>query len=138
MQASVFSSEDLHLQGCKGYKYTGTTVAFDGSEDEMIGTDARQFWDEMDMRARINKELKGLKQRHDDKELIWNFENAQKEILPYPKHGKYDAEPEGMEDEAVESVVAEHEKLWEEDSDAEESAAAAEIDSDEEPWRCGD
>ena len=131
--ATVFSDKNLHLQGCKGYKYTGTTVAFDGSEDEMIGKDARQFWDEMDMRARIDKELKRLKQRHDDKELIWNFENVQKEVIPYPKHGKYDAEPEGIEDEAVESVVAEHEKLWEEDIDGEESAAAAEIGSDEEP-----
>ena len=65
--ASVFSNEDLHLQGCKGYKYTGTTVAFDGSEDKLIGHDAKQFWDEMDMRARINKELTKPKQRHDAK-----------------------------------------------------------------------
>ena len=33
--ATVFSDVNLHLQGCKGYKYTGTTVAFDGSEDWM-------------------------------------------------------------------------------------------------------
>ena len=131
--ATVNSNVNLHLQGCKGYKHTATTVAFDGSEDKEIGGDARQFWDEMDMRARIDKELKRLKKRHDDKELIWSFENVQKEVIPYPKHGKYDAEPEGMEDEAVESVVAEHERLWEEDSDAEERAAAAEIGSDEEP-----
>ncbi len=78
--ATVFSNVDLHLQGCKGYKYTGTTVAFDGSEDDMIGKDARQFWDEMDMRPRINKELERLKQLHDAKELIWNFENVQKEV----------------------------------------------------------
>ena len=34
--AHVFSDPNLHLQGCKGYKYTGTTVAFDGPEDDMI------------------------------------------------------------------------------------------------------
>ena len=66
--------------------------------------------------------------------MIWTFENVQKEIIPYPKHGKYDAEPEGMEDEAVESVVAEHENAWEEDGDeASEEAVAEAIDSDTEP-----
>ena len=109
--AAVFSVESLHLQACKGYKYTGTTVAFDGSEDELIGKDARQFWDELDMRAKINRELSRLKKRYDDGDLIWSYENVQKEVLSYPKHGKYDAEPEGMEDEAVASVVAEDEKL---------------------------
>ena len=87
--AAVVSNPQLHLQGCKGYKYTGTTVAFDGSEDFMIGKDARQFWDKMDMRAIINKELERLCQRHDAKELIWDFENVQKEVIPYPQHGKY-------------------------------------------------
>ena len=82
----------------------------------MIGKDAMQFWDEMDLRAKIDEGRKRLKQLHDAKELIWTFENVQKEIIPHSKHGKYDAEPRGMEDEAVESVVAEHETLWEEDS----------------------
>ena len=107
--ATVFSNVNLHLLGCKGYKYTGTTVAFDGTEDEMIGKDPREFWDEMDMRTKINRELAILKQRHERGELIWNYENVQKEIIPYPPRGKDDAEPEGMEDGAVESVVAETE-----------------------------
>ena len=29
--ATCLADVDLHLQGCKGYRYTGTTVAFDGS-----------------------------------------------------------------------------------------------------------
>ena len=139
--ATVFSNKELHLQGCKGYKYTGTTVAFDGSEDELIGKDARQFWDEMDMRARIDKELKILRRRHQDKELMWNFENIQKAVIPYPKHGKYDAEPEGMEDETVPSVVAENETPWVEDdvaeSDADEAASEVGSAGDEERRRCG-
>jgi len=132
--ATVLSDPTLHLNACKCFKYTGTTVAFDGSEDWMIGADAKIFWDEMDMRARIKRELDKLKERHEGKELIWNFENVQKKIIPYPKRGKYDAEPEGMEDEAVESVVAEHENPWEEDDDDVEDAAAEAIDSDEEPY----
>ena len=135
--ASVFSDERLHLQACKGYKTTGTTVAFDGSEDELIGNDARKFWDELDMRAKINRELSDLKKRYDAGNLKWNYENVQKEVIPYPKHGKYDHEPEGMEDEAVESAVAEEEKPWEEEeSDADVAASEAEDaeDGETEPF----
>ena len=137
--AHVFSEQKLHLQGCKGYKYTGTTVAFDGSEDWVIGRDAKTFWDEQNMRWRINLALRDIKKRHDDKTLIWNFENVQREIAPYPAHGRYDAEPEGMEDEYVpsavaeESAVAEDEELWDRDSDRTESDFAAAPATDEEP-----
>ena len=133
--ATVLSDPAIHLQACKGYKYTGTSVAFNGSEDRMIGKDAKVFWDELDMRARIDKELIKLKVRYDNGDLIWNYENVQKEIIPYPPRGKFDeGEPEGMEDEAVESVVAEHENPWEEDGvDVGEDAAASDIDSDAEP-----
>ena len=64
------------------------------------------------MRNRINHALADLKKRFEKGELIWNFENIQREIIAYPKHGRNDkGEPEGMEDEAVESVVAEDDKL---------------------------
>ena len=74
--ASVFGIDKLHLQACKGYKTTGTTVAFDGSEDYMIGKEARVFWEELHMREKINRELANLKRRRDRKELIWNYENV--------------------------------------------------------------
>jgi len=50
--ATVMGNMTFHLQACKGYKYTGTTVAFDSSEDHMIGKDAKEFWDELGMRER--------------------------------------------------------------------------------------
>ena len=132
---TVSSDPKLHLQACKGYKYTGLTVAFDGTEDQLICKDAKIFWDEMGMRDRINEELKKLKERRDNGLLKWTFENVQNEIIPYPKRGKYDeGEPEGMEDEAPLSAVAEHEKPWEEDGDdVVEDAAANASDMDEEP-----
>ena len=87
------------------------------------------------MRSRINAELEQLKVRHDNGSLIWNYENVQKEIIPYPKRGKYDeGEPEGMEDEAVPAVVAANESPWFEDGAAEmEDAALEALDSDKEP-----
>ena len=133
--ATVLSSPEIHLQGCLGYELTGTTVAFDGTEDWMISRDARIFWDELNMRERIDNELQRLQQRHHAKELIWNFENVQREIIRYPKRGKHDAEPEGMEDEPADSVDGESEKHWEENSDAEEDASvvAEDLEGDREP-----
>ena len=65
----LFANSDLHLQACKGYKTTGTTVAFDGSEDHLIGKDAKEFWDEHDMRRKIDRELEKLERRWREKEL---------------------------------------------------------------------
>ena len=73
----LFANSDLHLQACKGYKTTGTTVAFDGSEDHLIGKDAKEFWDELDMRSRIDRELHALEGRWHAGELKWTYEHVQ-------------------------------------------------------------
>ena len=53
----VQSDLELHLKACQGYKYTGTTVALDGTEDDtMICREAKIFWDENNMRQN-NKNL---------------------------------------------------------------------------------
>lgn len=39
----VVSGEKLHLQACDGYKHTGTTVAFDKREDDLICREAKRF-----------------------------------------------------------------------------------------------
>ena len=156
LMADVFSDVNLHLQGCRAYKTTGTTVAFDGSEDHLIGADAKAFWDEYDMRAKINNKLKDIEERWSTGKLIWTFENVQKEIRAYPPRGKYDAEPEGMEDEVMveeenircrgdlnDEVMEDEENIRccgdlngeevgsnGELSDDEETKAAAQIDSD--------
>ena len=50
----VMSSTELHLRASRGYKYTGTLVRLDGTEDMMICREAKDFWDELQMRKRIN------------------------------------------------------------------------------------
>ena len=40
----VMSDRNIHLQASKGYKYRGTTVALDGSEDRRVCIDAKDFW----------------------------------------------------------------------------------------------
>ena len=54
----VMSDKALHIRASKGYKYTGTTNAFDGSEDHKICRDARTFWLENRMRPTIDVEVK--------------------------------------------------------------------------------
>ena len=45
IMATVMSNTDINLQGCLGYKHTGTTVKFDGTEDHLICNDAKIFWE---------------------------------------------------------------------------------------------
>ena len=48
----VMSELGLHLKACQGYKYTGVTVAFDGSEDKDICREAKTCWDNNLMREK--------------------------------------------------------------------------------------
>ena len=48
------SGLSLHLKAINGYKYTGTTVALDGTEDTKICREAKDFWDELGMRKIID------------------------------------------------------------------------------------
>ena len=50
----VMSDLALHIRASKGYKYTGTTNALDGSEDKLICREAGQFWCELGMRKKID------------------------------------------------------------------------------------
>ena len=58
LRAEVCSDQRLHEQASWGFKCTGTTVAFDKSEDGLISRDAKEFWDELQMRERIDEALK--------------------------------------------------------------------------------
>ena len=88
--ATVASNTELHLGACHGYKQTGTTVALDGSEDHMIASDAKEFWDRLGMRERINSAVAEFEQKYENGLRVWNFENVQKEIIPYPKRNELD------------------------------------------------
>ena len=61
--AHVMANKHIRLLGCKGYKYTGTTNKFDGTEDGMICKDARKCWDELGMRRMIDDAVANLEKR---------------------------------------------------------------------------
>ena len=54
LMCEVMSNPALHQKAADSYKWTGTTNALDGSEDELIAGDARQFWDELEMRKEVD------------------------------------------------------------------------------------
>ena len=67
------SDLSLHLKACEGYKYTGTTVALDGSEDHMICREAKDFWVESEMREKTNAAAADVEARYNAGELPWNW-----------------------------------------------------------------
>ena len=83
----VMSDRSLHLQTSKGYKYTGTTVALDGSEDSMICREAKGFWQELGMRNRINSAVAEVEEQYKVGLLPWTYKTVQSLITPYPRRG---------------------------------------------------
>ena len=53
LMIEVMSDVNLHLDAAKAYKYTGTTLAFDGTEDSELRNDAKEFWHRLGMRLSL-------------------------------------------------------------------------------------
>ena len=97
----VMSDLDLHLKACKGYKYTGTTVAFDGTEDSMICREAKEFWEEREMRQKIDAAVADVECKYRAGALPWTWENVKSLIGQYPRRGQLDVLKPGQDDEAT-------------------------------------
>ena len=91
IMVDVLSNMALHLHAAKGYLKTGLTVDLDGLQDQEIVREAGQFWTELGMRAKINSTVKNVREEHNAKRLMWNVEDVQRIIKPYPIHKKVDA-----------------------------------------------
>ena len=63
----VMSDLSLHLKACEGYLYTGTTVAFDVSEDTYICREAKDFCLENRMREKIDATVANVDARYMEK-----------------------------------------------------------------------
>ena len=124
IMAQVMSDRALHVQACKGYKYTGTTVALDGSEDDLICREAKDFWDEMGMRSRIDSAVAEVAEKHAAGLLPWTYKTVQSLITPYPRRGHLDEVKLGQEDEAT----ADPDRVpWETDEAREEEEEKGEV-----------
>ena len=56
----------------------------------MIASDAKEFWDRLGMREKINEHVKAFEHKYENGLRTWNFENVQNEIIPYPKRKELD------------------------------------------------
>ena len=97
----VMSDRDLHLTASRGFKYTGTTVALDGSEDCMICREAKDFWQELGMRQLINSAVAEVETKFKDGCLPWTYKTVKSLIPDYPRRGHLDVIKLGQEDEAT-------------------------------------
>ena len=104
IMSEVMSDLELHLRACRGYKYTGTMVAFDGSEDDKICCEAQEFWDDLGMRPKIDSAVAEVEAQFNAGKLPWTWETVQSLITPFPKRGQLDEVLPGQEDEATEDV----------------------------------
>ena len=98
----VMSDLALHLRASRGYKYTGTQVALDGSEDHKVCREAKEFWTEMSMRTRINSAVAEVDAQFHAGKLPWTWATVQSLITPIPKRKQLDVVLPGQEDEATE------------------------------------
>ena len=53
--------------------------------------EAGQFWTELGMRAKIKSAVKEIREEHSAKRLMWNVEDVQRIIRPYPINQQIDA-----------------------------------------------
>ena len=98
----VMSDKELHMRASRGYKYAGALVALDGSEDYKVCREAGEFWNEMNMRTRINSAVAEVEAQFREGKLPWTWKTVQSVITPYPKKGHIDVLLPGQEDEATE------------------------------------
>ena len=101
----VLSDPALHIHASKGFKKVGHAVDLHGKEDMQICREAGELWNEPttdgcpNMRAKINAELKILKEEFDAGDLSWSERNVRRLIDPYPKHDKVDKVLENLGDD---------------------------------------
>ena len=97
----VMSKRDLHLLASRGYKYTGTTVALDGSEDCKICREAKDFWQELGMIQLINSAVAEVETKFKDGCLLWTYTTVRSLMPTYPRGGHLDVVKLGQEGEAT-------------------------------------
>ena len=91
------------------------------------------------MRTKTNSAVKGMREEHSAKRLMWNVEDVQRIIKPYPIHKKVDAVLRKMEDD---TWLPEGESAYEDEgegnSDDSENEEGSEEELDEEKEEAAD
>ena len=136
----VLSDPALHIHASKGFKKVGHAVDLHGAEDLLICREAGELWNEQttdgypNMRAKIDAELRELKEEFDSGGLTWSERDVKRLITPYPKHEKVDQVLENLgEDFYHDSVHRLHDDVVPAvaaGTDTAELSAVATVDAD--------
>ena len=84
----------LHAQAAAGLKPVGVTNALDGSEDHRICREARDFWDQADMKTERASAVADVDEEVAAGRLRWTYDDAYRLISPHPKRGHLDVHPD--------------------------------------------
>ena len=82
MMGEVLSKKELHVQASRGYKWTGATIALDGTEDQEVRREAGEFFRNLNMREKLNAAMDHVRAEVDAGSLSWTKAN----VLLYHHH----------------------------------------------------
>jgi uncharacterized MnhB-related membrane protein len=85
--ATVWAQPELHVAAVAGYKKTGLANALDGSEDNLMCREAKEFWDELRMAAIRAELLRTVEVEYAEGRLAWNFADVSSLVVPFPRTG---------------------------------------------------
>ena len=100
----------LHVQARKGDKLTGAPNALDGSEDRMIGREARLFWDKLEVSAKRNCACHDVRVEVAAGRLRRGCDDVCPLVAPFPLRGELGKTVELQDDENV--AFVEDEEAW--------------------------
>ena len=90
MMHQVLSQSRLHLRAASGYKATGATIALDGTEDHLVVNAAGRFFQEEDMRRKLDEEMQVIRDEYAAGRLRWTKWQVRQLICKYPVHRAVD------------------------------------------------
>ena len=90
IMVDVLSRKALHIAAAAGYKKTAVAVKLEGGEDEQIAREALEFWEDLGMRKKVNKEVTRVRAEAGAGRLTWSYRDVESLIMPYPRKKEED------------------------------------------------
>ena len=97
--ATIWRRRSLHIRGSGGFKSVGAAVALDGSEDHLVTREAKQVWDDVNMKSAREEALSDVTTEFRAGRLQWTYNHVYELVCDYPKRGALDRLEELQDDE---------------------------------------
>ena len=97
--ATIWRRTSLHIRGSGGFKSVGAAVALDGSEDHLVTREAKQVWDDVNMKSAREEALCDVATEFRAGRLQWAFNQVYELVCDYPQRGALDRLAELQDDE---------------------------------------